>query len=98
MNEYLTEADYNDPSTAAITARNERVAREVLALLWRRNKKKAPTDAIEHIANTLGIAAAELTRELYKLMGKDTSDAIADLIIYHIERAREMTKAMEAKA
>lgn len=86
MNTHLQQADMSSEDVRAKTRKNERAARDALALIARRHRKLDPQDAFEQIANTIGILAADLVREGYGLLGKDMSVAMRDLVGHHMDR------------
>ena len=86
MNQYLSKSDMTSKVILEKLKKNERAARDAMALISKRHRKLDPQDAFEQIANTIGILAAELVQGGANVGGADFCAAMRDLINEHMDR------------
>lgn len=91
----LSEADRSNPDVVRAIRKNERVAREAMQLIAKRNRKLPPVESFEAVANTIGILVAELVTDGNEILGRELATAMRDLISFHADKAIERIDAGE---
>lgn len=92
MNQFLFESDMTSKLVLEKLKRNERAARDAMALIAKRYRKLDAQDSFEQIANTIGILAAELVQGGYNVAGPDFAVAMRDLVDQHMNRRVHIVK------
>ena len=86
-NPALSLVDMDDPNVWRKIRRNEFTAQKAMSVIAKNNAKLPPNEAIENIANTIGILAAQFVRDM-AAVDPEAGRVMADLIAYHVDRAR----------
>lgn len=87
MSEIISQADMSDESVRRQIVKNERIARECIALMVKRFRKDSPEKNFENTLNVAGIICAELIRDANDIGGENLAQATADLFAQHSSRA-----------
>jgi hypothetical protein len=92
MNRYLSDSDMTSHVILEKLKKNERAARDAMALISKRHRKLEPGDAFEQIANTIGILCAELVQGGANIGGNEFAKAMLELVNQHMNRRVSIIK------
>lgn len=81
------EADTSDAAVKERIQKNQRVARECMALIMKRNRKLEAEVVFEQVVNTIGVMAAEMIRDARGIGIEGLPEVVTEIIGSHIDNA-----------